>query len=160
MFGRLSAFDRWVGVPILIRRAGNMPGAGASTGLRACLAISPAPAASRAGRPAREVRISGVEEIVHGPRRGGVDARRLHQVLEGRALDGFDRAEMVQERALARRPDPGDLVERVLDQLALALGPVGPDGEAVRLVAQALHEVQGRVPRWHLERGLAGLEER
>ena len=75
------------------------------------------------------------------------------------ALDRLDGAEVVQERALAGRADAGDLVERVLHHLALALRPVRADGEAVRLVAQALDEVERRVARRQLERRLARLEE-
>ena len=93
-----------------------------------------------------------MEEVVDGPRGRGVDARRLRQVLERRALDGLDGAEMVQQRALAGRPDAGDLVERVLDHLALAPGPMAADGEAVGLVAQALHEVERRIAGRQLER--------
>ena len=100
-----------------------------------------------------------VEEVVDRPRRRGIHARRLDQVLQGGALDRLDGAEMVQQRALAGRADAGDLVEGVLDQLALALGPVRADGEAVRLVAQALHEIERRIARRQLERRLARLEE-
>ena len=46
---------------------------------------------------------------------------RPHEVVQRGALDRLDRAEMLQQRALARRPDAGDLVERVLADLALAL---------------------------------------
>ena len=102
---------------------------------------------------------SGVEEIVDGARRRGVHARRLDEVLVGGALDRLDGAEMVQEGALAVRADARDLVERSLRHLALALRPMRPDREAVRLVAQALHEIERRVARRQLQRRLSGQEE-
>ena len=62
---------------------------------------------------------------------------------------------MVQQRALAGRADAGDLVERVLDQFAFALGPVRADREAVRFVAQPLHEIERGIARRQLEGRLA-----
>ena len=64
----------------------------------------------------------------------------------------------MQQRALARRADAGDFVERALDELLLAPGAMGADGEAVRLVAQALDEEQRRIARRQPER-LAPLDE-
>ena len=55
-------------------------------------------------------------------------------------------------------PDARDLVERAFDELLLAPRAVGSDGEAVRLVAQALDEEQRRIARRKLER-LAALDE-
>src|SRR5215217_4367125 len=102
---------------------------------------------------------SGVEEIVDGARRRGVHARRLDEVLVGGALDRLDGAEMVQEGALAVRADARDLVERSRCYLALALRPMRPDREAVRLVAQALHEIERRVAWRQLQRRLSGQKE-
>src|SRR5215217_5183418 len=110
-------------------------------------------------RPCRFYPPSGVEEIVDGARRRGVHACRLDEVLVGGALDRLDGAEMVQEGALAVRADARDLVERTLRHLALALRPMRPDREAVRLVAQALHEIERRIARRQLQRRLSGQKE-
>src|SRR5262249_44585436 len=69
------------------------------------------------------------------------------------------RAEMVQQRLLAPRANPRDLVEQRLADMLRALGAVRADGEAVRLVAQALQEVEDRVTRIEAKRCLAGQEE-
>src|SRR3954467_8037241 len=103
---------------------------------------------------------AGMEEVVDRPRGCGVDARGLGQVLEGGALDRLHGPEMVEQRALAAGTDAGDLVQGVLHHLSLALGPVAPDGEAVRLVAESLHEVERRVARRKLERRPARYEKR
>src|SRR3954454_16752729 len=182
MFGRLSAFERASGEAAVIAgeeacrsarrqprcrngwvvpdapeaRAGPMPPARAETVWIPALRFASAGmthGASEASSP------SGVEEIVDGPRRRGVHACRLDEVLVGGALDRLDGAEMVQERALAVRADTRDLVERSLCHLALALGPMRPDREAVRLVAQALHEIELRIARRQLQRRLSGQEE-
>jgi hypothetical protein len=100
-----------------------------------------------------------LEKGVDGPRGRGVDPGRLHQILKPGALDRLHGAEVVKERALARRADAGNLIERVSDQFALALGAVRPDREAMRLVPQALDEVERRVARRQPEGRLSGLEE-
>src|SRR5690606_8437119 len=78
---------------------------------------------------------------------------------ERRARDGLRRAEVMQQGPLARRPDTHDLVERIAADVALALGPVGADGEAVRLVAQALDEMERRIARRQAEGLAAGDDE-
>src|SRR4051812_10192324 len=65
-----------------------------------------------------------------------IDARHLREIVERRALDGFQGAEMVQQRPLARRPDAGDFLQTGLPDIFLAPRAVRADGEAVRLVAQ------------------------
>ncbi len=59
---------------------------------------------------------------------------------------------MQQQRALAAGADAGDLVERVLDHLLLAPRAVRADGEAVRLVAQPLDEIEHRIAHRQRER--------
>src|SRR5262249_51560012 len=54
---------------------------------------------------------------------------------------------MAQQGALARRADAGNLLQAGLAQVALAPGAVRADREAVRLVAQALQEIQHRITR-------------
>ena len=54
-----------------------------------------------------------VEEIVDRLRHLRADAVDRLQVLDAGARHGLGRAEMLQQRALARRADAGDLVERV-----------------------------------------------
>src|SRR3546814_4561192 len=66
---------------------------------------------------------------------------------------------MQQQRLLAPGADAWHLVEH---RAQAGLGPpgaVGADGEAVRLVAQALEEVERRVARLQHEGGLAGQED-
>ncbi len=65
----------------------------------------------------------------------------------------------MQQRALARGADAGDFVERALHEILLALGSVRADGEAMGLVAQALHKEQGRVAHRQFER-LAPFDEK
>ena len=66
--------------------------------------------------------------------------------------DGSRRAEMVQQRLLAARADTGDLVERRAPQGLGPLGAVGADGKPMRLVAQALQEIEHGVARVERER--------
>src|ERR1700733_13364961 len=99
-----------------------------------------------------------VEEVVHELRGRGVEARRLLEVRQARFGDVFGRAESEQERTLARRADARDLVERAFHEFLLAPSPGGPDGKAMRLVAQALDKEERRVARAQLER-LASLDE-
>ena len=65
---------------------------------------------------------------------------------------------MPEQRALARRADAGNFVERAFAHRLFALGAVRADGEAVRLVAQTLHEVQHRIVGREAEGRLAGHE--
>src|SRR5580704_13036988 len=61
-----------------------------------------------------------MKEFVNPPRRFRTDAFDLHQVGDRGALDGFQRAEVMQQRALARRPDAGDLLQPGLAHVARA----------------------------------------
>src|SRR5579863_466379 len=77
-----------------------------------------------------------VKESVDAPRGFRADAVDLHQIGDRSALDRLERAEMMQQSPLARRPDAGDLLQSGLAQTAHAPRPVRADGEAMRLVAQ------------------------
>src|SRR5580693_1893896 len=79
-----------------------------------------------------------VKKFVNPPRRFGADAFDLHQVGDRGALDGFERAEVMQQRALAGRSDAGDLLQAGLAHIARAPGAMRADGEAMGLVAQPL----------------------
>src|SRR6186997_1041725 len=86
--------------------------------------------------------------------RVGDSGHRL-DVLERRRTDRTGAAEMVQQRTLARRADAGHLVERRAGDVGAASRAVGADGEAMRLVAQTLEEVEHRITRLERERRLA-----
>jgi hypothetical protein len=101
-----------------------------------------------------------VEMVVDEPRDALGNAVHGHQIGSWRPAHRLGRAEMLQQRALARRADAGDLVERVLDHLLLAPRAVRADGEAVRLVAQALHEIEHRIARRQRERIAPGMKKR
>src|SRR5207302_8503918 len=96
-----------------------------------------------------------------GPARGlGRDARNaLELLLRGRD-HALDRAEVLEERPAARRPDAFELVEEGGEAARLAPLPVEAEGEAVRLVAQTLQELKPRVvAREHDRLGPAGDED-
>src|ERR1700730_7648270 len=86
-----------------------------------------------------------VKKFVNPPRRFGTDALDLHQVGDRGALDGFERAEVLQQRAFARRSDAGDLLQAGLAHIARPARPVRADGEAMGLVAQPFDEIEHRV---------------
>ena len=69
------------------------------------------------------------------------------------------RAEMVQQRLLAAGADPRDLVERRAPERLGPLGAVRADRKAMRLVAQALQEIEDGVARVERERRPARQEE-
>ena len=54
---------------------------------------------------------------------------------------------MMEEGALSRRADAGNVVNGVGADGFLALGAVRADGEPVRFIAQTLDEEQGRIAR-------------
>src|SRR3984893_12976546 len=99
-----------------------------------------------------------VKKFVNPPRCFGTDAFDLHQVDDRGALDGFQRAEVMQQRAFARRSDAGDLLQAGLAHIAGATRPVRTDGEAMGFIAQPLDEIEHRVARRQLE-GVAAREE-
>ena len=100
-----------------------------------------------------------MKKFVNPPRRFGTDAFDLHQVGDRGALDGFERAEVMQQRAFARRSDAGDLLQAGLAHIARAARPVRADGETMGLIAQPLDEIEHRIARRQLERVAAREEE-
>src|SRR4051794_30356591 len=94
------------------------------------------------------------EALIAGPVQVGVE---LARGLAGEAGDSLEllprgpddrlrRAEVVEQGALPRRPDAGQVVEQGRGHRAVAARAVVGDGEPVRLVAHALKELQrGRV---------------
>ena len=110
-----------------------MIGGGIAVGLRHVVRVIGAPAL--------------VEEIVDLARGLGVDAGHLGEIGGGGALDRLERAEMLQQRALARRADAGDFLQAGLADVALAPRAVRADREAMRLVAQPLDEIEHRIAR-------------
>ena len=99
-----------------------------------------------------------VEKVIDELGGRGIDARNLFEIGEAGARNRLGRPERMQQGALARRPDPADLVERALGEVLLAAGAVGADGEAMRLVAQPLHEIKRRIARRESERRSVGEE--
>src|SRR5882762_121973 len=75
------------------------------------------------------------------------------------ARNASRRAEMVEQGLLAPGADPGDVVEQRMADALAALGPVRADGETVRLIAQALQEIEDRIARIEAERRPARQEE-
>src|SRR2546423_3562350 len=102
-----------------------------------------------------------VKKVINFARRLGADAGNFGEIRLGRTFDGFQCAEVLQERALARRSDAGDFLQPGFAHILLAASPVRSYGKAVRLVAQPLHEVEHRVAWLEHERlapgGVEGL---
>ncbi len=75
------------------------------------------------------------------------DARHRLDVLQGG--DGYrtGAAEMMQQGALAAGADARHLVERRLGDVGGAPRAMRADGEAMRLVAQPLQEIEHRIAR-------------
>src|SRR5947209_10485333 len=90
---------------------------------------------------------------------GLADASDPIELAETGARNRSRRAEMVQERLLSPRPDPGNLVKRRASERFCPLGAVSADGKAVRLVSQALQEIEDGIPRVERKRRPAGKEE-
>src|SRR2546423_3787192 len=101
-----------------------------------------------------------MEELINAACRLGIDAGHLCEIAERSALNCFERAEVMQQRALARRTDAGDLLQPGLADVFLASLSVRTDGEAVGLVAQALDEIEQRIARFELNRCASGDEKR
>src|ERR1700704_4079187 len=87
------------------------------------------------------------------------DARHRLDVLERRHGHGAGTAEMMQQGALAARSDARHFVERRARDVGRATCTVRADGEAMRLVPQALQEIEHRIAWFEREGWLAGHEE-
>src|SRR6476646_2965647 len=107
-----------------------------------------APRHYRAPRSCRPL----MEKPINSSRRFGADTIDLHQICDRGALDRLERAKVMQQRALARRPDAGDFLQAGLAQVAHAARAVRADRETVRLIAQPLDEIKHRIARRQLER--------
>src|SRR4051794_29190258 len=94
----------------------------------------------------------GVEKFENPARAFGADARHLAQVGDGGALDLLQRSEMMQQRALARRPDARNFLQAGLADVLLAQLAVRADHKTMRLVAQPLDEIQHRIARFQFDR--------
>src|SRR3546814_16908604 len=75
-------------------------------------------------------------------------ARRALQVLQLSVLDRSGRTEMHQQRLLPCRADTRHFVQRACSHGLASLRTLGPDGETVRLVTQALAVEQHGVGYW------------
>src|SRR5207244_6690993 len=93
-----------------------------------------------------------VEEIVDFARRFGIDSGHMLQIGDRGALDRLERAEVTQQRTLARRTDPGDFLQAGFADVLLALLPMRTDREAMRFVAQTFDEIENRIARAQAER--------
>src|SRR4051794_1566766 len=65
------------------------------------------------------------------------------ELLAARLQEALGRAEVLEQHALARRADAGELVEDRARHRAVAPAAVELDGEAMRLVAHPLEELKG-----------------
>src|SRR5262249_54523822 len=100
-----------------------------------------------------------VEEFLVLARGFGADPGHLGEIGQRRALDRLERAEMVEQGALASRADARDLLQSRLADVAAAPDAVRADREAMRLVAQPLDEIERRIARLELERLASRQEE-
>src|SRR5260370_34538297 len=100
-----------------------------------------------------------VEQCVGLARGLGADPGYLGEIGRRRGLDRLERAEMVEQGALAGRADARDLLQSRLADVAAAPDAVRADREAMRLVAQPLDEIERRIARLELERLASGQEE-
>src|SRR5215475_3323868 len=86
-----------------------------------------------------------VKEVVDLARGFRADAGHLGEIGRSGALDRLEGSEMVQQRALARGADAGNFLQPGLADVAPPPHPVRAHGEAMRLVAQALDEIEHRI---------------
>ena len=76
--------------------------------------------------------------IVNGLRHRLGDAGRALEILERGGFHRLPGAEVHQQRPLAARSDPGDVIERTCRHALRPLLPVSADREAMGFIAQAL----------------------
>ena len=95
------------------------------------------------GSPDKYLSPAGFVQLgVDTARRLGRYARDAFKLLFGRLQHPLGRPEVLQQRPAARRPDALDLVEHRLACGRIAALPVEGHGEAMRLVADALQQLQ------------------
>src|SRR6188472_850079 len=75
------------------------------------------------------------------------DALDVFEIGDAGTAHPLGRSEGAQQGFLAFRPNAGHLVRRVGRHALEAPGAMGADGEAVRLVAQPLDEIEHRLAR-------------
>src|SRR5690606_24405223 len=110
-----------------------------------CARLSVRGAATRDASPLREIRVDRAREL-------GADARQLLDLLDRGLPERGDGSEVPQQRADPRVAEARHLGEDRAD-VALAALALVRDREAVRLVAQALHEVE-RLRRARQDHGI------
>src|SRR3989449_6329625 len=99
--------------------------------------------------------LSGMELLVDFFRELAADALDLGQVLDARADHALQPAEPRQQLPAALDADPGDALQGGSRAAPGAARAVAGDGEAVRLVADPLYQVQARVVGRKPHRALA-----
>ena len=93
-----------------------------------------------------------VEMVVDHLRHLRADAADRGEIGDAGAAHRLGRAEMLEQRALARRSNTLNLVERRGLHLLLAPGAMGADGEAMGLVAELLDTIKHGVARLEQQR--------
>src|SRR2546430_16989100 len=92
-----------------------------------------------------------VEEVVDLARGLCADPGHLGKISQRRALDRLERAEMVEQGALAGRADARDLLQSRLADVTAAPAPVPPPPQSVRLAARPFGGKERRTARAWLE---------
>jgi hypothetical protein len=88
-----------------------------------------------------------VQRLVDPLRERSADALHLRELVDGRGLHLAQATEMREQALPALRADSGDMRQRRLGARPGAAHAVADDGEAVRLVADLLDEMQARMRR-------------
>ena len=88
-----------------------------------------------------------MKKIIDLPRHRGIYSRNFLKVRQSGTGNRLGGAESVEQGTFASRADAWDFVERAFGEFLFAARPVGSDRETMRLVAQPLHEIKGRIAR-------------
>ena len=83
-----------------------------------------------------------MEKLIDPPRGFRTDTIDLHQVRDRGALDRFERAKVMQQGTLSRRPNACDFLEAGFAQIAHPARPVRADRKTMRLITQPLDKIQ------------------
>src|SRR5206468_8424720 len=83
------------------------------------------------------------------------DSGHMRKIVDACRLYALQAAEMREQRMAALGPDAADLLQRRGRSRLAAPGAMALDGEAVRLVANPLQQVQPRMVRRQRERSIA-----
>src|SRR5437879_12568844 len=87
------------------------------------------------------------------------DTLDLRDVVDGRRLHAAQAAEMLDQRLAALGADTRDLAQHRARARLAAPRPVPDDGEAMRLVADRLNQVQAGMRRRELQRARLGFDD-